>query len=487
MNKVIIKIDPFTNSSTISINGNAISRFSRLANYLFRPFFSWAEKFLVLVEKECNDDFNLTIISTDFEKELVAALNNRKDSGCKSISHEQFSVTIPIDQHINYLMSICDKYQVFVPDCEKIQIYSDLQIDIEKNYAEFCLNSEQAQICILENVEGLVPTKYNMFIFCVDSIYKAEKISKHTMLWLCERSRLQQIISYAIDRIAKVKYIGDLCNILNGLSLSDEDREVVNVLNMTDPIIEIEALDTMKCDEEQTIRFIHKPTNAGMPKIFVDTENPEIIEVEECVLRAVGEGTTKIGFWKGDETTPFCTKSISVVRDRKVKSITLQRDEPNMIIGNSQTIRASYEPTDALDGPYLIWKSSDENIAVVDEKGEVTAISTGRVKISLSSSIISESVIIDVLPFIQTIDIPRNLTLVEGRKEFIDVKIQPSNSGDTQCVWETDDSDIAYVETLNNESFVIGVSPGVCNLTCKAVKGSAVAKCKVTVKKGFLK
>jgi hypothetical protein len=50
MNEVKIKIDPFTNSSTISINGIAISRFSRLANYLFQPFFAWAEKFLVLTE-----------------------------------------------------------------------------------------------------------------------------------------------------------------------------------------------------------------------------------------------------------------------------------------------------------------------------------------------------------------------------------------------------------------------------------------------------
>lgn len=487
MNEVKIKIDPFTNSSTISINGIAISRFSRLANYLFKPFFAWAEKFLVLAEEECNDDFNLTIISTDFEKELVAALNNRADSGCRNISYETFSLDISIDKRIMNLATICNKYHIPMLSCTKMQVYSELMIDIDRNYVELCPDSTAAQICILKNTEGFVPTKSNMFVLGVSDTSKAERISKHTMLWLCKRDGLQQLISYATERIAKVKYIGNICDALNALDLSNEDREVVKVLRMTDPIIEINAPDKLDCGEKKTVEFLHKPLKAVMPSIFVDTANPEIIEVVGYELHAVGEGTAQIGFWKGDENTPFCTKNIAVKKDNRVKSITLHRDEPNMAIGDSQIIKVSYEPADALDGPYLIWKSSDENIATVDRNGNVKAISDGRVEISASSTLVSESVIIDVLPFIQTVDIPKSISLVEGKQEFISVKICPSNSADMQCVWVSDDPDIAYVESTNNESYVVGVNPGVCNLTCKAVKGSAMAKCKVTVKKRFLK
>jgi uncharacterized protein YjdB len=443
---------------------------------------------LVLTEEECNDDFNLTIISTDFEKELVATLNNRADSGCRNISYETFSVTTSIDNRIKLLTGICNKYQVVsMPSCTKMQVYSELSIDIDRNYVEFCPDSKEAQICILKNTEGFVPMRSNMFVFGVGDISKAERISKHTMLWMCKRDRLQQMVCYATERIAKVKYIGNISDTLNSLDLSNEDRELVKVLSMTDPIIEINAPDNMNCGEKKTVEFIHKPLKAVMPSIFVDTANPEIIEVAGYELHAVGEGAAQIGFWKGDENTPFCTKSITVVRDNRVKSITLHRDEPNMTIGNSQVIKVSYEPADALDGPYLIWKSSDENIAVVDENGNVTAISDGRVEIFVSSSMVSESVIIDVLPFIHTIDIPKSISLVEGKQEFIGVKICPSNSADTQCVWESDDPDVAYVESTNNVSYVVGVNPGVCNLTCKAIKGSAMARCKVTVKKRFLK
>ena len=488
MNEVKIKIDPFINSSTISINGIAISRFSRLANYLFQPFFAWAEKFLVLAEEECNDDFNLTIISTDFDKELVAALNNRVDSGCRNITHETFSVTTSIVNRINHLARICNKYQVVsMPRCPKMQVYSELPIDLERNYVELCPDSKEAQICILENTDEFVPTKSNMFVFGIGDISKAERISKHTMRWICEQNRLQQIVSYATERIAKIKYISNLSDTLNALNLSKEDRELVKVLGMTDPIIEINAPDKLDCGEKKTVEFLHKPLKAVMPSIFVDTANPEIIEVVGYELHAVGEGTAQIGFWKGDENTPFCTKNIAVKKDNRVKSITLHRDEPNMAIGDSQIIKVSYEPADALDGPYLIWKSSDENIATVDRNGNVKAISDGRVEISASSTLVCESVIIDVLPFIQTIDIPKSISLVEGKEEFVSVKICPSNSADMQCVWVSDDPDIAYVESTNNESYVVGVNPGVCNLTCKAVKGSAMAKCKVTVKKRFLK
>ena len=488
MNEVKLKIDPFTNSSTISINGVAISRFSRLANYLFQPFFAWAEKFLVLAEEECNDDFNLTVISTDFDKELITALNNRADSGCMNISHETFSVTTSISNRVNLLMGICSKYQVTsIPGFEKMRVYSELPIEVEREYVDFCSDPEGAQICILKNTEGFVPTKSNMFVFCVGSISKAEKISKHTILWSCEQNRLQQMVSCATDRIAKVKYIAGMSDTLNAIALSSEDRELVKVLSMTDPIIEIDVPDHLDYGERHTVGFTHKPLKAVMPSIFVDTANPEIIEVAGYELRAVGEGRAQIGFWKGDESTPFCTKNITVARDNKVRSITLQRDEPNMEIGNSQIIHVSYEPADALDGPYLIWRSSDENIALVDESGKVTAISDGRVIISVSSSMVSESVIIDVLPFIHTIDIPKSISLVEGKQEFIDVKIHPSNAADAQCVWESDDPDVAYVESTNNASYAVGVNPGICNLTCKAVMGSAIARCKVTVKKRFLK
>ena len=67
------------------------------------------------------------------------------------------------------------------------------------------------------------------------------------------------------------------------------------------------------------------------------------------------------------------------------------------------------------------------------------------------------------------------------------MRIHPGDAVNTQCVWETDDPDIAYVESKNNASYVVGVNPGICTLTCKAVKGSAMAECRVTVRKRFLK
>ena len=54
--------------------------------------------------------------------------------------------------------------------------------------------------------------------------------------------------------------------------------------------------------------------------------------------------------------------------------------------GNTETLQATINPSDATDDKTLTWKSEDENIAKVDGNGKVRGVGTGTTNFTVSTS-----------------------------------------------------------------------------------------------------
>ena len=68
----------------------------------------------------------------------------------------------------------------------------------------------------------------------------------------------------------------------------------------------------------------------------------------------------------------------------KVESITLDKTEGILNVGNTVTITATVAPEEATN-PAITWSSSDESVATVDETGKVTAVAVGNATITATS------------------------------------------------------------------------------------------------------
>lgn len=68
----------------------------------------------------------------------------------------------------------------------------------------------------------------------------------------------------------------------------------------------------------------------------------------------------------------------------KVESITLDKTEGILYVGNSVTVNAAVTPDNATDTT-VTWSSSDESVATVDETGKITAVATGNATITATS------------------------------------------------------------------------------------------------------
>ncbi len=143
-----------------------------------------------------------------------------------------------------------------------------------------------------------------------------------------------------------------------------------------------------------------------------------------------------------------------------------------------QTITPSYATEQSLK-----WKSSNEEVAVVNSKGRVVALSSGTATITAMATDGSEvcaSCEIMVRKMVESIQLSNtSISLVAGNAFSLNAIVTPKDAYDTSLTWSTTDDDIAMI--LGNGR-VVAVSAGTATITAKANDGSEVsATCEVVV------
>ena len=150
----------------------------------------------------------------------------------------------------------------------------------------------------------------------------------------------------------------------------------------------------------------------------------------------------------------------------KADEIYFERKEVYGLPGDHRWARYTLFPEDALDKS-VIWESSDENVATVDEKGTLTLHALGRAKITATlASGVHNSYYVNVVnekSLIETIQIPESITLKKGTHCQLEVRYVPEDAEYDFVGFGTDDIDIIRIDDngvikgLNKGSGVVQV------------------------------
>ena len=127
------------------------------------------------------------------------------------------------------------------------------------------------------------------------------------------------------------------------------------------------------------------PTNATNKSVKWFSEDESVATVDENGnVTAISAGETIISATsvENENIYDYCEVSCNFIH---TESVTLNHDQPfNMFADTNILLVASVLPENA-SNKSLIWSSSDESVATVDENGNVTANSTGQTKITVTS------------------------------------------------------------------------------------------------------
>lgn len=220
------------------------------------------------------------------------------------------------------------------------------------------------------------------------------------------------------------------------------------------------------------------PENASDKTVTWTSSDEAIATVSsEGVVSARRLGTCTITATAGEKTAT-CEVKVNPI---PVSSVSLDKNELEIFIGDSETLTATVLPSNATY-PEVTWSTSDESIATVSYDGVVTAVGVGSCMITATAGGERDQCAVTVNPIpVSSITLdPTSITLDVGGTHTIQAAVSPSNATDKTVTWSSDDTGVATV----SGGIVRGVGLGTCTITASA--GGKSATCRVEVQSNFI-
>ena len=265
------------------------------------------------------------------------------------------------------------------------------------------------------------------------------------------------------------------------------------IISVTGVKLDKEALELVEGDSYQLTAMV-APANAHNKKVTWSSSDESIATADQNgKVIAIKEGTAIITVTTEDGgKTATCTVTVTAKEEPEpdpipVDDVTLNVDSMELEEGETGQLIATVTPDDA-DNKNVIWSSSDEDIATVNQNGMVTAIKEGTTTITVTTEDGGKTATctVVVIPYqvpdpvrVTGVSLNKNtLKLKEGATETLIATVTPANADDKSVTWSSDHPKVA---TVNANGKVTAVKAGSCTITVKTNDGGKTATCEVIV------
>jgi M6 family metalloprotease-like protein len=139
-----------------------------------------------------------------------------------------------------------------------------------------------------------------------------------------------------------------------------------------------------KVGQTEQLKVYFSPSNATYQTVIWSSDNKNIAAVDNSgVITALSAGTANITASASDGGFSAVCKII--IDNIRVTGISLDRTDITLAEGHSEKLYANISPYNATNQG-VTWSSDNENIAVVDSEGNVTAVSAGKANITVKTA-----------------------------------------------------------------------------------------------------
>ena len=148
-----------------------------------------------------------------------------------------------------------------------------------------------------------------------------------------------------------------------------------------------ESLDVKLNDGKETsIEATVSPADATNVEVSYASTDEAVATVDkDGKVQVLQPGECDIVTTLTQEGKKVVEKKTHIKAFYEVESITLDKAEGILTVGNTVTLNAAVLPEEVADETTVTWTSSDEKIATVDENGKVTAIAAGEATITAAA------------------------------------------------------------------------------------------------------
>ncbi len=192
-------------------------------------------------------------------------------------------------------------------------------------------------------------------------------------------------------RVATVSEAGDVTAVSSGTAeirvTSVANAELYDVctveVDIADMVLNATSLDMVVEDTFDLVAS--EPSGVPVEGVSWTTTNAEVASVDgsgHVVALSAGSAVICATTQKGGHHA-FCTVSVR----NKVDEITMSQSSADLLIGGGDlALSVELVPKEAADYVTIVWASSDETVATVDQSGKVTPLSSGTAVITASTT-----------------------------------------------------------------------------------------------------
>ena len=216
---------------------------------------------------------------------------------------------------------------------------------------------------------------------------------------------------------------------------------------------------TLGIGERTSISAAVSPSNACDTYVDLSSSDEEVIEIRGDELVAVGYGTATIT----GESFNGKKKSVTItVKKIEAESVSISSPIPSdqtVYIGDSLSLSASINPEN-VDDPSIVWSSSDEGIATVDQNGFVKTLAAGEVTIyaKAANGVTGEITLTVKEKYVESVELSEvTLDLLLQETHTLTAAVTPADATFPEIAWSSSDPSVIEVSE-NGTVFAIGVT-----------------------------
>ena len=220
------------------------------------------------------------------------------------------------------------------------------------------------------------------------------------------------------------------------------------------------------------------PKTVKNKKFTLTVDNEKLVQVRGNALTGLKPGVAELTIASAQDPKAALRYRVLVIQP--VTRISLTAPAKTVGVGKSLALSPAFDPANAtLKG--VTWSSSNNGIAKVDKKGNVTGVKRGTVRITAMSrdgGTARANISIQVVQMAEKITLDKKeLTVDVGRTAVLKATVLPADTNDKKVTWTSSDEKIAKV---NAQGRVTGVKVGECEIICTS-KTSGKVQAKTTV------
>ena len=225
------------------------------------------------------------------------------------------------------------------------------------------------------------------------------------------------------------------------------------------------------------------PKNATNKNVTWSSNNESITTVDQNGnVKAISEGTATITVTTDDGGyKDFC--DVIVTNNVSVTGVTLDKDKLELVEGETAQLIATVLPENATNKK-VIWSSTNESAAIVDQDGNVKAVNEASTLISVTTddggyiAICLVNVTKKIIPVTGVTLDKDKLELAKGGIGQLTATVLPEDATNKKVTWKSNDTSVATVDQNGN---ITAKSAGNTTVTVTTEDGSKIDTCEVTV------